>query len=191
MTACLWALLAPVPPPSAAVLTGPNSGPPPADAQQYRDHFSKVADTKEWTTFGARAKHALAHIRPLQPAASRGPADGAAPVASSCRCAAFRPQPHPALPWPSPGYLHTAYGKRPLQEVMDQIDLWLAPGQAGFGDQIQGIWVRGRVRVLHAAPRAACSTMHARCGPVPWCQVRLQGPGDARMHTGGARAAPL
>lgn len=36
----------------AAVLTGPNSGPPPANSTLHREHFTKVAKTNEWTVLG-------------------------------------------------------------------------------------------------------------------------------------------
>lgn len=58
----------------------------------------------------------------------------------------------PLTPLLSAGYLHTNYSNRPLQEVLDQIDIWLAPGQAGYGDQIQGVWVN---QVPPAAKTAA------------------------------------
>lgn len=43
--------------------------------------------------------------------------------------------------WTTMGYLHTGYQSRPLDEVLKQIDLWLTPGAAGYGDMVQGIWV--------------------------------------------------
>ncbi|KIZ05682.1 regulator of chromosome condensation RCC1 [Monoraphidium neglectum] len=73
----------------AAVLIGPDSGPPKIGDKVYQERFAKVANTQEFTTFG---------------------------------------------------YLHTGYGKRPLQEVLTQIDTWLDK-EKGFGSQVQGIWV--------------------------------------------------
>jgi hypothetical protein len=50
--------------------------------------------------------------------------------------------------WTALGYLHTDYGRRPLKEVLGQIDTWLTPGKGGYGDLVQGAstrqgWGRG------------------------------------------------
>ncbi len=43
--------------------------------------------------------------------------------------------------WTAFGYVTTEYMARPLERVLADIDAWLAPGAAGYGDQVQGIWV--------------------------------------------------
>jgi hypothetical protein len=58
--------------------------------------------------------------------------------ANLCSNNPCNPQVAATKEWTTLGYLHTNYGRRPLPEVLAQIDNWLMPGAGGFGDLVQG-----------------------------------------------------
>mgnify|MGYP001810973679 CR=1 FL=1 len=69
------------------------------------------------------------------------------------------PKPQPPTPPPDPGhnrrYVTTRYGSVSLNDLIKQIDAYLAPGEDGFGDQIQGAPAQSALRpAAHLTPSA-------------------------------------
>ena len=47
--------------------------------------------------------------------------------------------------WTAFGYVTTNYMKRPLAEVLADVDTWLTAGAGGYGDMVQGVWIDNAV----------------------------------------------
>lgn len=65
--------------------------------------------------------------------------------------------------WTAFGYVTTAYMRRPLDQVLADINTWLSPGSAGYGDQVQGIWVDNVVTSFSDDAKRYYGA-HAACG---------------------------
>jgi hypothetical protein len=73
----------------------------------------------------------------LKAAVLTGPASGPPDPASAAHRAAFA-EISATKQWATLGYVFTQEGNRPLSDVLAAIDVWLAPGAAGFGDLVEG-----------------------------------------------------
>jgi hypothetical protein len=73
----------------------------------------------------------------LKAAVLTGPASGPPDPASPAHRAAFA-EIAATKQWVTLGYVYTQQGARPLAETLAAVDVWLAPGSAGFGDLVEG-----------------------------------------------------